>query len=248
MTQAQTFPISPDETFCFDCSPQVDCFNACCRDLTQLLTPYDILRLKTHLGLTSQEFLARYAQAHTGPETGLPIVSLRPAAGPDDPCPFVTSAGCAVYDARPASCRTYPLMRGISRSRETGEVREHFMVLQEPHCRGFVQGRHRTAAQWIEDQGAGIYNFYNDRMLAIIALKNQRHPGPLTLAQAHFFQTALYDLDSFRDQFFEKEVPNGVDFSPEVLEKARHDDLALLELAMSWIGKKLFGVSVAQLR
>ena len=51
-------PISPQDTFRFSCSPVVVCFNECCRDLNQFLTPYDILRLKNHLGLSSGEFLA----------------------------------------------------------------------------------------------------------------------------------------------------------------------------------------------
>ena len=35
-----------DEAFRFACGPEVACFNDCCRDLFQALTPYDALRLK----------------------------------------------------------------------------------------------------------------------------------------------------------------------------------------------------------
>lgn len=240
-------PLSAAETFCFDCHPGVACFNACCRDLSQALTPYDILRLKAHLGLSSQDFLARHTRSHIGPETGLPIVSLKPVPTEDLRCPFVTETGCAVYDARPASCRTYPLMRGLSRSRETGRTTEHFLVLREPHCRGFEQGRPRTAKQWLEDQGADIYNHYNDPMLELIALKNQHHSGPLGLAAARLFQMALYDLDAFRDHLFNGAARNDADLPETMTEKARHDDLALMELAMAWVGKKLFGENINDL-
>ena len=54
------FPSSPvlpaqlDEThvFHFRCYKGIDCFNACCRSIDIMLTPYDILRLKQHLGMT----------------------------------------------------------------------------------------------------------------------------------------------------------------------------------------------------
>ena len=241
MTQTQTDPILASETFCFDCSPQVPCFNACCRDLNQFLTPYDILQLKRHLGLSSQAFLARYARMHTGPETGLPIVTIKPDPAGGLQCPFVTKRGCAVYTARPASCRTYPLMRAVSRSRETGRTTEHFMVLREPHCRGFENHVPRTPAQWLETQGAVPYNRYNDRMLDIISLKNRLRPGPLSLGEAHLFQTALYDLDAFRTHLFEGDGRHDPDLPPDALEAARSDDLALLELAMDWVRRKLFG-------
>ena len=34
--------LQADETFCFDCNPQVPCFNRCCAELTLPLTPYDV--------------------------------------------------------------------------------------------------------------------------------------------------------------------------------------------------------------
>ena len=241
MTHAQTVPVSPSETFCFDCTPHVPCFNACCRDLNQFLTPYDILRLKAHLGLTSQQFLARYARIHTGPETGLPIATIKPEPSEDLRCPFVTEKGCSVYADRPASCRTYPLMRAVSRSRETGRVAEHFMVLREPHCRGFESRVSRTPKQWLEAQGAVPYNRANDRLLEIISLKNRLLPGPLRPGAATLFQTALYDLDAFRILIFEGEARHDPSLTRETLDAVRSDDMALLELAMDWVRRKLFG-------
>jgi hypothetical protein len=87
-------PITPKDPFRFECSPEVPCFNECCRDLNQFLTPYDILRLKSHLGLSSEAFLAQYTSQHIGPESGLPIVTLKPKAGQDPICPFVSARGC----------------------------------------------------------------------------------------------------------------------------------------------------------
>ena len=55
-------PLSADDAFTFGCNPGVACFNECCRDLNQFLTPYDILRLKNHLNLSSSAFLERYTR------------------------------------------------------------------------------------------------------------------------------------------------------------------------------------------
>ena len=74
---AKIIPLAADTAFPFDCSPAVPCFNACCRDLNQALSPYDILRLKNKLGLSSGQFLKTHTLRHIGPETGLPVVSLR---------------------------------------------------------------------------------------------------------------------------------------------------------------------------
>ena len=35
-------PLARDDQFQFACGPEVPCFNACCRDLNQFLTPYDL--------------------------------------------------------------------------------------------------------------------------------------------------------------------------------------------------------------
>lgn len=233
-------PITLQETFCFACHPAVPCFNECCRDLNQFLTPYDILRLKNHLGLTSREFLQRYTSQHVGPDSGLPIITLKPGNPPDLSCPFLTPRGCSVYEDRPSSCRTYPLMRGIARCRQTGRMTEQFMVLKETHCRGFERGRSQTVQQWIDGQQIADYNDINDKLIQIISLKNTRTPGALDLKARHMFFTALYDLDSFRNQIVENGILADSNIDPELVDKALGDDLVLLEIGMQWVEQVLF--------
>ena len=43
---------APD-SFCFACQKERPCFTTCCANLKLVLTPYDILRLKTRLQLTT---------------------------------------------------------------------------------------------------------------------------------------------------------------------------------------------------
>jgi Fe-S-cluster containining protein len=155
-------------------------------------------------------------------------------------CPFVTEKGCRVYPDRPASCRTYPLVRAISRNRESGKVNEHFMLLKEPHCFGFDEPGSQTVQQWINSQEVGIYNHFNDQLLEIIRLKNQLHPGPLDLKSRHLFFLALYDLDNFRNQFFDNRRFDKTDVDPHKLTVAETDNPALLEAGIAWVKQTLF--------
>lgn len=233
-------PLKNRQAFCFSCSPQVACFNACCRDLNQVLTPYDVLCLKTFLNLSSGDFLATYTQESTGPETGLPVVSLRFGDSADRTCPFVTDAGCRVYPARPASCRTYPLARGVSRNRKTGRLTEHWALIREPHCLGFGNGHPQTVDEWIDDQQIATHNRMNDMMLELISLKNRFRPGPLLPSEQKKIYTALYDLDAFRAERFNKEG-TGMDATDTCAPDRKHlGDADLLVVAMRWVKENLF--------
>ena len=235
-------PIRPDEEFRFACSPGVVCFNSCCRDLNQSLFPYDILRLKKGLRLSSSEFLERYTSQHLGPGSGLPIVTLKPNEADRLTCPFVSEKGCRVYSDRPASCRTYPLVRTISRCRETGRINEGFMLLKEPHCLGHNEPHKQTVAQWIEDQEINAYNSVNDKMMQIITFKNRGLPGPLDLKARRLVYLALYDLDNFRKQSFDNGLLDNVDLDPQKLASAETDDITLLEIGIEWVRQALLKV------
>ncbi len=234
--------IDLDEPFRFACSETVPCFNECCRNLNQFLTPYDILRLKHHFAMPSFDFLKKYCSRHTGPESGLPIVTLRPKTAAQLTCPYVTPAGCSVYANRPSSCRTYPLVRALSRSRETGIISERFMVLKENHCLGFNQNKTQTVREWTEHQGLPEYNAHNDLLMDLISLKNQMQTEPLDLKSAHFFHLALYDLDSFRLQIFDNDLLDELQLEQDKIERIKTDDVALLRFGIAWVKRELFGI------
>lgn len=235
MMEPDITPLAAEEAFGFACSPCVACFNECCRDLNQFLTPYDILRLKNRLALTSSRFLETYTTQHTGPETGLPVVALKPAHTETLRCPFVTTSGCSVYPDRPSSCRIYPLARAISRTRETGKITEHFARLKEPHCLGHEQETTQTVREWVEKQGLAPYNEQNDRLIEIISLKNRLKPGPLDLAFARRFHLALYDLDTFRAKIFKDGILSDFDADASLLTRAKQEDTSLLQIGYAWI-------------
>ncbi len=197
--ETEIVPISPDAPFYFHCGPEVPCFNACCGDLNQYLSPYDVLRLKKNLGVSSPVFLDTCTVRHEGPRSGLPVVSLRPKNTPEMACPFVTDQGCRVYADRPASCRMYPIMRMAARDRSTGTIREEYMLMREPHCHGFSSGRPITVNAWMADQGLIPYNAANDDFLRVLGVKRRDCPGILPQPLSDRIFTALYDSDRFAE-------------------------------------------------
>jgi uncharacterized protein len=233
-------PMTPDDRFAFGCDRHVPCFNECCRDLNQFLFPYDIIRLKNCLGISSGEFLERYTKQHSGPETGLPVVTLKPDYASGSACPFVTPSGCRVYENRPASCRMYPLARMVSRNRETGRMTEHYALMKEDHCLGFCEPKTQTVREWIENQELIVYNRINDKFMEIISLKNRLNPGPLDLKSRYLFAMACYDMDTFRQHIFEKGLFDDFELDSITLEKIKTDDVALLDVGMTWIQQILF--------
>ncbi len=243
MTQQEATPLSPlnpGDIFEFACHPQVPCFNQCCRDLNQFLTPYDIMRLKNHLGLSSTQFLEQYTTGHNGPQTGLPVVTLKTEAGQDYICPFVSPEGCRVYEDRPGSCRTYPLVRLASRDRNTGVKTERYFLLAESHCQGFEHGTDWTAEAWVRNQGLESFNQFNDLFMELIGAKTATGPGPLDLKGQQVFRLACYDLDRFKERLEQGTLAACGDIEEEILSKVQADEAQLLHFAIKWVAHVLF--------
>jgi Fe-S-cluster containining protein len=235
-------PLALDDTFQFACHSRVPCFNHCCRDLSQALMPYDVLRIKKNLNMSTEDFLSRYADIRIGPATGLPVVSLRFSANEDRRCPFVADQGCRVYADRPASCRIYPLVRLLRRSRTSGSLVEQFALLREPHCQGFKQKQTQTVRQWIAGQELEAYHEANDMLMELIALKNQRRPGPLPQELNELVQTAFYDLEALQEQAAGGRL-KGMDAAGLQPVDELRDDPEWLRWSMEWIKVVLFGGS-----
>ena len=129
--------LSLESAFHFHCHQGLACFNQCCRTPTIILSPYDLLRLKNFLGITSGEFLQRYTLTVTEEFSNLPLVFLDPYRSPGGGCPFVGAGGCTVYAHRPAACRLFPLTMG---SRLTPEgVVDYYFCRRLDYCRGFAR-------------------------------------------------------------------------------------------------------------
>jgi len=243
MQAPELLPIEPEEVFRFACHCKVSCFNHCCRDLNQALSPYDVLSLKNHLNVSSKDFIETYAMVYAGSTTGLPVASLRFANDTDKHCPFVTPQGCSVYPARPSSCRIYPLARALRRNRSDGRIREAYAIIREAHCRGFEEPGTQTVRQWVADQHLDVHLAMNDALIKLIALKNQMRPGPLSPEHLQLTRMAFYDLDAVQSKALRKELPemnhDHLNPLPDII-----NDEEWLKWSMRWIGQVLFGKSL----
>ena len=231
MDNNNLIPFQKNDAFSFRCAPDVACFNECCQDLNQTLTPYDILRIKKFLGLSSGDFLDRYTNKTIGMETGLPVISIKTKSPTDLRCIFVEPYGCKIYEHRPGSCRTYPFARVLSKNRKTGELTEQYVLIKEDHCLGFNEKNKQTLDQWIDSQAIRPYNETNDLLMTIIQLINSKK----IIVNQDFkerFYMACYDLDRFREFASINKIWEHYKISkPE-------EDLDLLKFAFRWLGEK----------
>jgi Fe-S-cluster containining protein len=98
-------PIEPielklDDTIQFRCHKGIACFNKCCENMDISLTPYDNIRLKNRLGMSSKEFVAVYTAPFQMDAHGMPGLKLITKPG-TTACAFLKPEGCSVYEDRP---------------------------------------------------------------------------------------------------------------------------------------------------
>lgn len=216
--------LADGEGFQFNCHPGVDCFTDCCRELELALTPYDVLRLKNELKLTSAQFMDQYCLVECEKEDIFPRVYLGMVDDGKASCPFVTEKGCTVYQGRPGACRTYPLARGASRTL-LGRHQIFHVLLREPHCHGFAEPDEQTIVTWTKDQGLEPYNEANDRLMAILQHVKIKNDMSLTVKQQQLFLDTLFNLEGFQTK-----------------NKLSHmADKELYTEAVNWLQKELFG-------
>ena len=230
----------PQQKFNFKCDPEIECFNSCCQDLQQILTPYDIVRLKQHFKVSSSDFLKQYTRSFIGPETGLPVIVLKTKSNLDLHCIFVSDSGCQVYNDRPASCRYYPIARLVSRSRGTGKKTASYMLIKEAHCKGHYAKHQQTLEKWTKSQELSDYDLYNDRMLDLIAAKNNAGIRLLSEHQRNFFYMCCYDIDSFQDYAETKGLA-----TPKMIRRdSITEDIEWLDFALTWLEKEIISASL----
>ena len=234
-------------SFSFRCHKDMECFTRCCAALTLPLTPYDILRLKNSLGLTSDEFLLRYTGTRFDAHPRFPMVLLKMRAE-DKKCPFVAPDGCLVYGDRPGACRIYPIGRASIKVGQEKEAREKFFVVREEHCLGFGEERAWTIEEWTADQGLDEYNTMNDLWLEIISSPRSLGPEKEIPRKMQMFSMASYNLDKFRKFVFESRFLQLFDVDSKMIETLAKDDRELIKFAFSWLEFSLFGLNTIKIK
>jgi len=232
--------LGPGDTFSFSCHSNLACFNACCRNKQLPLTPYDVLRLRQGLKLSSDAFLEAHTLYWTDPETGFPSICLRMGEGPDRACPFVSPEGCRVYDDRPTACRLYPLARaagGRGAPRDSGAFA---FLMDTPGCLGREEQQVWSVEAWMESQGLAPYLRMNDRMLEVVFHPQRPAGTPLNERQVQTVIVACYNLDVFRRFVFETSFADAAGLDEAARERVAGDDTALLELGMAYLRRVLY--------
>ncbi|MHC4773983.1 MAG: YkgJ family cysteine cluster protein [Planctomycetota bacterium] len=244
--------LGPDDTFKFACHPGISCFNKCCGDVNIFLSPYDVLRLKKRLGVTSTEFLEKHALMPVQKDMRTPVVVLRMTDDEAKSCPFLTDGGCGLYSDRPWPCRMYPLglapcrmyPLGLAAQKDTPDGwrgDRFYFLLQEEGCRGFGEPKEWTVRAWLDDQGIGEYDEWGEAFKELTLHKFFEEEGTLSPEKMHMFFTACYDLDRFREFVFGSTLLQRFDVDEDLIEAMRYDDEALLRFAFLWLRFSLFG-------
>jgi len=171
--------------FKFKCHKDIKCFTKCCRGINITLTPYDIIKMKNRLELSSQEFLAIYTDLRFLEKTDLPIVTLKLLDDELNSCPFVRDDGCLIYSDRPTTCRYYPLGVASMSHKEGADDNDFYFFVHEPHCLGFEEEKEWTIEEWRKDQGVDMHDDINAGWL--ICMTISMPAGPIWLSENDLF-------------------------------------------------------------
>lgn len=225
----------------FRCRKGISCFNACCRQADITLTPYDIIRLKQRLGITSGEFLENHTVPFEMDADKVPGVKMRT----DDAgaCLFMTDEGCSVYEDRPTSCRYYPLGHLAMRSKDSPDDEAQYVLVRETHCKGHEEDRTIRIKDYLVEQDIPMYREMNREWLQLVLKKKSAGPTvgrpPEESLQLYFI--ACFDVDRFRRFVTSLAFRNAYQLDERTCETLDRDDVVLMKFGFRLLRQVLFG-------
>jgi len=242
--------IGPGDNFNFRCHATLSCFNLCCRNLNLFLYPYDVLRLKNRLGISSGQFLDRYVDIVLRAGQHFPEVLLKMTPNEERTCPFLTMTGCTVYPDRPDTCRTFPIDHGQSYDAAAGKTTPVYFFRPPAFCMGRHEKRSLTIDQWIIDQAAKTHHAMTRRWADI---RRRCRLNPWTAPWPHDPKAkmafmAAYNIDALKTFIFESSFLKRFRVGKERLKKVRRDDKALLLFGFEWILLTIWNVQGKNIR
>ncbi len=251
--QADGNPVDPvrlktTDSFCFSCHKSISCWNRCCHGADVTLTPADILMLTKKLGLQPTEFLAQYTVPALWEKSDMPVAKLRTDDEDDsDSCVFLAGdEGCGVYDARPATCRYYPMGLASIKMMGAEHKEDFYFLVKESHCQGHAEDKSQTVAQFRAEQGVEALDEINrgwiDIMMKMTSWRSVGGPNAKEVspqAKKMFFMVST-DAGAFRRFVFETRFLETYAIDPEVVEILKTDDIAVLQLGFDWLKNVLF--------
>ncbi|MGB5306371.1 MAG: YkgJ family cysteine cluster protein [Gammaproteobacteria bacterium] len=238
-----------DAVIQFRCHKDIDCFNACCKNIDIMLTPYDIIRLKKRLGITSTEFLRLYTEPFEFGKNSVAGVKYKPKEGTNE-CQFVTAEGCSVYTDRPTACRYYPIGLLSTRRQDENFDRASYALVTEDHCHGHFEDRKLTIDEYREEQGLEDYDELGRPWRQLILKVKSAGPaiGNMSKTSLRFFFMACYDMDRFREFVKSEGFSTTYDVDQETMDRILEDDLALLEFGDRMIRQIMYAEETIPLK
>lgn len=240
--------LSGADSFQFRCHPGISCFNHCCSNIEILLTPYDMLRLRRRLDLSAEEFLYRYANPTTLTKGQLPVAMMA-MDKESGKCPFVTEAGCSVYEDRPVTCRYYPIGLALMHKQQAEGEEAFYFLIKEDFCKGHQEAHTQSVDTWRAEQGSDGYDLQNRGWMEIILKRRSAGEGVSTSLQvSEFFYMASTNPAVFRRFVFETSFLERFNVDDATRERIREDDEALMNFAYAWLKTVLFGDQEVSIR
>ncbi len=243
-------PITPirlelDDTFEFNCHKGIACFNKCCQSIDITLTPYDVLRLKNHLGLKSFEFLHQHTVPFEMDGHGMPGLKLKTR---DDTmaCQFVTDEGCSVYADRPTACRYYALGMMSMRAKDSPSDEDHYFIVKEDHCLGHFEPKSQTIRAYRTEQGVDVHDEMNREWRQIVLKKRSCGPtiGKPSDRSFQLFFMCSYDLDSFREFIKSPSFQTVYEVGSDLMDTLMADEVELMKFGFRFLKQALFGENI----
>jgi uncharacterized protein len=236
--------LEKNDAFNFRCYPEIACFNQCCRNLNLFLYPYDIVRLKKKLNVTSDAFLEKYVDIVLRPSNFFPEVLLCMADNPEKTCPFLRPSGCSVYPDRPDACRTFPVEQGVLYDDQQDKPETIHFFRPPDFCLGQHEETVWTPRTWSEDQDATAYHEMTARWSELKRLfqtdpwGSQGADGP----KAKMAFMATYNMDQFREFLFKSSFLKRYKVKPKVLKRIRSNDTELMKFGFQWVKFYVWGI------
>jgi len=226
----------------FNCHQGISCFNECCKNIDIVLTPYDVVRLKNNLGITTAEFIANFANFYEVDGHGLPGLNLKTKEDMKA-CEFLTDDGCAVYEDRPTACRYYALGNMAMRKKDSGEAETGYFVIKEDHCKGHFEDKEQTVDEYRHSQGLEEYDKMNFAFQELVLKKKTSGPtvGAPSARSMQLYFMAAYDMDRFREFIKSPGFTDIFDLPADEFEKIVSDENELLNFSQRFLKQVLFG-------
>lgn len=234
--------ITEDHVIQFSCHKGIGCWNACCANIDISLTPYDIIRLKNRLGISSTVFLRDYTVPYEMEKDSIVGVKYRPVDG-GTACRFMKPEGCAVYEDRPTACRYYPVALLSMRRQDEYTDTQSYALVKEDHCKGHEVDRKLTVGEYRKEQGVEEYDELARGWRQLVLKKKSSGPavGTPSLKSRQLFFMACYDIDTFR-AFVDSSVFKELFVLPEEeWAQILSDDVNLLQFSFRYLKQVLFG-------